>query len=47
MITRWRGKVWQYAVYLLETSSEGERKEWVWRVEREALQTARVIGWKG
>ncbi|GAP08945.1 hypothetical protein BECAL_00077 [Bellilinea caldifistulae] len=47
MITRWRGRVWQHAVYLVETSSEFERKEWIERVEREALRTALWIGWKG
>lgn len=47
MITRWRGRVWQHAVYLVEAAYEAEREEWVQRVEREALQTARWIGWKG
>ncbi len=47
MITRWRGKVWQHAVYLVETSGEAERQEWVRRVEGEALQMARWIGWRG
>ena len=45
-ITRWRGKVWRHAVYLVEASSEDERKEWVQRVEHDALQTARWIGWR-
>ena len=45
-ITRWRGKVWRNAVYLVEASSEDERKEWVQRVEHDALQTARWIGWR-
>lgn len=47
LISRWRGKVWQHAVYLVEASSEDERKGWVQRVEREALQTARLLGWRG
>ena len=47
LISRWRGKVWQHAVYLVEASSEEERSAWVQRVEREALQTARWLGWRG
>jgi len=30
----------------VEASSEDERKEWVQRVEHDALQTARWIGWR-
>lgn len=47
LISRWRGKVWQHAVYLVEASSEDKRSAWVQRVEREALQTARWLGWRG
>lgn len=45
LISRWRGKVWQHAVYLVEASSEDERSAWVQRVERDALQIARWVGW--
>lgn len=46
IITRWRGKVWQHAVYLVEASSADERSEWVRRVERDALEMAGWIGWR-
>lgn len=46
IITRWRGKVWQHAVYLVEASSAEERSEWVRRVERDALEMAGWIGWR-
>jgi len=47
MITRWRGKVWQYAVYLLESPANEERTRWIARMEQEALHTARWVGWRG
>lgn len=46
LITRWRGNVWQHAVRLVEAANTSQRTALTRRVEIEALQMAKWIGWQ-